>query len=219
MIATLFDFNGVLVDDEKVHLAAFRRVLLPRGITISDADYEEKYFGFDDAGVMRAALADAGIAASEDEVKALVEAKKPVYMRLIADELRIFPGAAELVARRAALGPVGIVSGALRDEIEHILGVMGARAHVQFIVAAEDCKECKPHPEGYLAGAAKIAAMKSGTRIVVVEDSVQGVRAGKAAGLRVAAVTHSYPREKLAEADVVVDSLLELTDAVLDGEA
>ena len=214
MIATLFDFNGVLVDDEKVHLAAFRKVLAPRGITISDHDYEEKYFGFDDAGVIRTALADAGLAAGEHEVLTLVEAKKPVYMALIADELRIFPGAAELVARRAALGPVGIVSGALRDEIEHILRVMGARTHVQFIVAAEDCQECKPHPEGYLAGAAKLP----GARIVVIEDSVQGIRAGKAAGLRVAAVTHSYPREKLGEADVVVDSLLELTDAVLDGE-
>lgn len=213
MIATLFDFNGVLVDDEKVHLDAFREVLSGRGIEISDHDYEERYFGFDDVGVIRAAIADAKQSASDSEIAALVKAKMPVYMRRIEKQLRIFPGAAEILARRAALGPVGIVSGALRPEIEHILGVMNARAHVAFIVAAEDCSACKPDPEGYLMG----ARLADRPRIVVVEDSVQGVRAGKAAGLRVAAVTHSYPRAKLGEADVVVDSLIELTDTVLDG--
>ena len=214
MIATLFDFNGVLVDDEPVHLEAFREVLASRGISISDRDYEEKYFGFDDVGVIRAAIEDAGQTSTPNEISRLVLAKKPIYMRRIEKQLRIFPGAAEILERRAALGPVGIVSGALRDEIEHVLAVMRARQHVAFIVAAEDTKACKPDPEGYRMGAAKI----TGARIVVIEDSVQGVLAGKAAGLRVAAVTHSYPREKLGDADVVVDTLLELTDAVLDGE-
>ena len=210
MIATLFDFNGVLVDDERVHLEAFREVLAPLGVVIDDHAYEENYFGFDDAGVFRAALEDAG---RTGDVAALVESKKPVYLRRIAADLRIFPGAAELVSRRANVGVVGIVSGALRHEIEHILGLMNVRDAVSFIVAAEDAVHCKPHPEGYLLGA-RLAHCQN---IVVIEDSVQGVDAAKAAGLRVAAVTHSYPRERLLHADAVVDSLLDLTDAVLDG--
>ena len=125
-VSTLFDFNGVLVDDESVHLAAFRAVMAPLGIVIDDATYAARYLGFDDAGAFRAMLVDSGAEPTDAEVARLVEAKKPLYMELIADGLVVFEGAADLVRRRAALGPVGIVSGALRHEIEHALGVMGS---------------------------------------------------------------------------------------------
>ena len=93
MRATLFDFNGVLVDDEPVHLEAFRDVIRPMGIAISDAAYLERYFGFDDVGAFRAILSDHGHAATDEIVRELVEAKKPRYMDRIATALRIFPGA------------------------------------------------------------------------------------------------------------------------------
>src|SRR4051794_9700373 len=59
VVATIFDFNGVLVDDEHVHLEAFREVLAPRGIAITDDAYATRYLGFDDVGAFRAMLADA----------------------------------------------------------------------------------------------------------------------------------------------------------------
>ncbi|MDB4940537.1 MAG: yvdM [Labilithrix sp.] len=218
--ATIFDFNGVLVDDESVHLAAFRDVLRPLAIEVDDATYEEKYLGFDDAGAFRAILEDAGRAPTDADVALLVEAKKPVYMAKIAGALVVFDGAVELVRRRAARGVVGIVSGALRPEIEHCLGLMGVRDLVTFIVAAEDTKACKPDPEGYRLGLAALAA--AGARAegaVVIEDSLAGIAAARAAGLRCAAVAHSYPADRLraAGADVVVATLAELTDAALDG--
>ncbi|MDB4933752.1 MAG: yvdM 2 [Labilithrix sp.] len=222
MGSTLFDFNGVLVDDESVHLAAFRQVVKPLGIELDDATYAERYLGFDDAGAFRAMLTDAGQTPSDEDVARLIAAKKPLYMELIGDSLVIFDGAQDLVRRRAALGPIGIVSGALRDEIEHALRVMGVRDAVAFIVSAEDTQRCKPDPEGYLLG---MRAMQEhvGQRspAVVIEDSIAGIEAAKRAGLRCAAVAHSYPAEKLraAGADVVVHHLVELTDELLDYEA
>lgn len=218
-IATLFDFNGVLIDDEAVHLAAFRDVVRPLGITIDDATYEERYLGFDDAGAFKAMLVDAGHTATPEDVARLIEAKKPVYMARIATELKVFAGAKESVLRRAALGPVGIVSGALRDEIEHALGVMGVRDKVGFIVSAEDTTECKPHPEGYLLGLRALRREGSETGVAVIEDSLAGVAAAKHAKLRCAAVAHSYPAERLraAGADAVARAIAELTDAMIDG--
>ena len=151
-IATLFDFNGVLIDDELVHFAAFRDVVKPLGIDLTRETYDERYLGYDDAGAFKAMLVDAGQTPSPEDIAKLIEAKKPVYMERIATELRIFDGAKDIVLRRAELGTVGIVSGALRHEIEHALGVMGVRDRVAFIVSAEDTTECKPHPEGYLLG-------------------------------------------------------------------
>ena len=219
MVATLFDFNGVLVDDESVHLAAFREVLRPLGVTFDDAAYAERYLGFDDAGAFRAMLEDAGRAPTALDVARLVEAKKPVYMDRIGEALVVFEGAAELVRRRARRGVVGIVSGALRHEIEHCLGVMGVRDAIAFIVSAEDTKLCKPDPEGYVLGMAALGRARGAEGAVVVEDSIAGIEAAKRAGLRCAAVAHSYPEDRLraAGADVVVKALVDLTDEILDG--
>ncbi len=216
MVATLFDFNGVLVDDESVHLAAFREVLRPLGVTFDDATYAERYLGFDDAGAFRAMLEDAGRSPTAAQVQRLIDAKRPVYMERIDGALVVFDGAVELVRRRAALGSVGIVSGALREEIEHALAVMGIQDAITFIVAAEDVKHCKPHPEGYLLA---LKALAGAGPAVVIEDSTAGIEAAKKAGLRCAAVAHSFPEARLraAGADVVASRLDDLTDLLLDG--
>ncbi len=219
-LATIFDFNGVLVDDEAVHLAAFREVLAPRGITFDDATYAQRYLGFDDAGAFRAMLADAGAEPDEAEVTRLIEAKKPVYMSRIAGSLVVFEGAAALVRRRAKLCVVGIVSGALRHEIEHALGIMDVQSEISFIVSAEDTTRCKPDPQGYVIGLRQVRERAGAVAAVVIEDSIAGIQAAKAAGLRCVAVAHSYPASQLraAGADVVAERLADLTDEMLDGD-
>lgn len=224
MVATIFDFNGVLVDDEAVHLAAFREVLAPLGIEVDDATYAERYIGFDDAGAFTAILRDAGRSPTSEDIHRLIADKMPVYMRRIATDLVIFPGAREIVSRRADKGVVGIVSGALRPEIEHALAVMGVRGAVSFIVSAEDTARCKPDPEGYLLGLRALGSEGGGkpgsdiAGVVVIEDSLAGIEAARAAGLRCAAVAHSYGADRLraAGAYVVADRIAELTDDALD---
>lgn len=213
--ATLFDFNGVLVDDEHVHLAAFRDTLAPLGITITDEAYAERYLGFDDRGAFGAILRDSGRAPSEREIDELVQRKIPLYLARAERELRIFPGAADVVQRRAARGPVAIVSGALRHEIDLALGKMGVRDAVSFIVAAEDVKACKPDPEGYLLAAKRLPAIAT----IVIEDSIAGVRSARAAGLSCVAVAHSYLASELGEADAVVETIAQATDELLERHA
>lgn len=216
--AALFDFNGVLVDDERLHLAGFNEVLAPLGVRITDEDYDVRYIGFDDRGAFRAMLADRGLPHDDARVAALIEAKRGVYLRLAAAELRVFPGAAELLRETAAEMPVAIVSGALRAEIEMALGVMGARDAVRVIVSAEDTRECKPDPEGYALGVARLRALGLAVdpaRSVAVEDSLAGLAAARAAGLVTVAVAQSHPREAFAASGAarVVDAVAELRGA------
>lgn len=218
--ATLFDYNGVLVDDEVVHLEAFRDVLGPLGIDLAERDYWEKYLGFDDAGAFRAVLVDAGRAPSDAEVRALVEAKRPRYLERAKDTLRGFEGAAELVRRRAAAGPVAIVSGALRDEIALGLRVLGVKDAVVKVVSAEDTARSKPDPEGYLLGIAAMTELigrQAAERALVIEDSIAGVEAAKAAKLTCVAVGHSFPLADLerAGADLAVPRLDSITNDAL----
>jgi beta-phosphoglucomutase-like phosphatase (HAD superfamily) len=215
--ATLFDYNGVLVDDEALHLEAFRDALAPLGIELTSEAYVERYLGFDDRGAFEAILKDAGRAPTEDDIERLIAEKEPLYRARASVSLPTFAGAAELVARRAAVGPVVIVSGALRDEIALGLRVLGVTSKVDHIVSAEDTLASKPDPEGYELGLEYLASRLDAdiaARALVIEDSLAGVQAAKAAGLPCAAVTHSYDAAALraAGADLVVATLQELTD-------
>src|SRR5690606_31935703 len=150
----------------------------------------------------------------------LVEEKRPHYLSRAAENLPTFPGAAELVRRRAAAGPVAIVSGALRDEILLGLAVLDVQAHVEHVISAEDTRACKPDPEGYVLGIERLARTlgpHKARMALVIEDSLAGVQAAKAAGLACAAVAHSYPTAALekAGADLVVPTLQALTADLL----
>jgi len=218
--ATLFDFNGVLVDDEAVHLEAFRGALEPLGIPVADADYWDRYIGFDDREGFAAMLEDSGREATPELVERLIRAKRPLYLARAAAELKTFPGAAALVREQAAQGPVLVVSGALRDEIQLGLGQLGIESCVQHIVAAEDTSASKPDPEGYelaLAWLVRHGHPEPREQTVVIEDSLAGIAAAKAAKLCCIAVGHSYPLDKLhaSGADLVVSDLQCIDRAML----
>lgn len=218
MIATLFDFDGVLVDSEPVHLAAFNDVLVSRGISIDAATYAESYMSLDDAGVFRLALARSGRPPAEDEVRALVDAKSPRFLARFAASFAPYPGAVDTLVRRAGRGPVGIVSGALRPEIVFALEKMGLARSVSFIVSAERTTASKPDPEPYRLALDELRRLGHRGEAVVIEDSLGGVASAKGAGLRCVAVAHTVSCVALehAGADAVVATLADVTDALLE---
>jgi len=218
--ATLFDFNGVLVDDEHVHRDAFRDVLTPLGVAFTDQQYVDRYLGYDDVGAVRAMLVDAGRSPSEREVAQIAQAKGPFYMRRAEESLVVFEGAAAVVRARAAAGPVGIVSGALRHEIAFVLRRMQLDEAVSFIVSAEDTPRCKPDPQGYTLALEQLAVRIGSERArasLVIEDSLAGVEAAKSAGLACLAVAHSYSEAQLAAAgaDAIAARISAVDDALL----
>ncbi|HMI89297.1 MAG TPA: HAD family phosphatase [Polyangiaceae bacterium] len=219
--ATIFDFNGVLVDDEQVHREAFRDVLGPLGVAFSDEAYVERYLGFDDIGALRAMLTDAGRFTTDAQIEALAAAKRPFYMRRAEVGLVVFDGAIDAVRRRAAKGTVAIVSGALRDEITFALERMGIKDLISHIISAEDTPRCKPDPMGYELCLRVLAArpgVDGAVRALVIEDSLAGIESAKAAGLVCMAVAHSYAEARLREAgaDAVVSRIADIDDALVD---
>ncbi len=218
--ATLFDYNGVLANDETVHLAAFQDALLPLGIALTEADYWQKYLGFDDVGAFSAILLDAGRPADAAQIAGLVEAKRPLYRARAEASLPLFAGAGELIRRRAAVGPVAIVSGALRDEIVLGLSALGVTDVIVSVIAAEDTRASKPDPHGYTLGIAALSKhipAADAERALVIEDSLAGIEAAKAAGLPCVAVSHSYSEAELyvAGADLVVRDLESIDERTL----
>ncbi len=214
--AVIFDFNGVLVDDEHVHYELFREVLAAEGVDLDEAAYHERYLGFDDRGAFTAALVDAGRAAPPTYVDDLIARKAARYAEVAGAGLRFFPGAAETLAGLADRYPVAICSGALRAEIEYALGRLEIRDRVRSITSAEDTERCKPDPEGYLIALALLRGEfpdLAPSECLVIEDSLAGIEAARAAGMVAVGVTHTYRREELegAGAAAVVEGLAAIT--------
>ncbi|MFN0107323.1 MAG: HAD family hydrolase [Blastocatellia bacterium] len=221
--AIIFDFNGVIVDDEPLHLELFRRVLGEESIALTDEDYHAKYLGYDDRGCFTAALADADRTelATAEFIAELIERKAGYYREAIEQRMLLFPGAVELVKTLAAKYPLAIASGALRDEIEIVLQRGGIRDCFKEIIASEDVAACKPDPEGYNKALAALNANIGGqiqpNECLVIEDSIAGIEAAKLAGMRCLAVTNSYAANELAAADWIVPTLVNCVVEALTG--
>lgn len=203
--ALLFDFNGVLVDDEELHRAAFAAVLAREAIPLSRDDYYREYLGLDDRTCFVTAYARAGKPLSAEGAERLVAEKARGYRRAIEGELPMVPGAAAFVSRAAQRFRLGLVSGALRREVESGLERTGLRSHFEVVIAAEDVVACKPDPAGYRAACSALSRRRHLTpsRCVAIEDSLPGLAAARAAGLRCAMVATSYDEAALADADLV----------------
>lgn len=218
--AIVFDFNGVLVDDEPLHFRLFQRVLEQEGLSLSEEDYYERYLGLDDRGCFTEVLRSAGREVSPPRLARLI-ARKAAYYR---DEIResgfpFFPGAVELV-RSCAAQPwtLAVVSGALRDEVEGALEQEDLGDCFKLLVTAEDVEQTKPDPEGYRKALEGLNALPPlperllhPHEVVAIEDSPAGLEAAAGAGLRTLGVAQTYAAEQLTPADAVVGGVVELS--------
>jgi beta-phosphoglucomutase len=209
MRAVVFDFDGVLVNSEPLHFRALRDALQGAGITITEEEYLREYVAYDDRASIRIALERHGHDAGDDRVTGLAAAKAEVFERLMG-ETPFYPGARELVRGLAAEVPVAIASGARREEIERILHAGGLRDAFVAVVGADDVERTKPHPEPYLRAYAQIAPRASGlvpAECLAFEDTIPGIAAARAAGMKVIGVAQTYPAAKLTLAHQVVRAL------------
>ena len=207
--AIIFDFDGVLADTEPLHFKMFQRVLHEEGLPLSEQDYYQKYVGLDDKGCFQAVLSAHGRPASPETVRRLVERKAALMLEQIKITPVVYPGIADFVKRTADRYRLAIVSGALRHEIELILESVSLRSSFEHITAAEDIRNGKPDPEGYLHAlqALNRRAAVQASDCLVIEDPIPGIQAAHAAGMRCLAVSTTYPADQLAGADAVTSAL------------
>jgi phosphoglycolate phosphatase/beta-phosphoglucomutase len=198
----LFDFNGVIVDDESQHCDALVATLAEYGYSLDQKTYYRDYLGFDDRECFRFTFERVGHPLDEAALSEAVARKHTQYERAIRNSMRLVPGAAEFVESAALDGfQLAIVSGALRSEIELVLDLAGLRPHFAEIVAAEDVGSCKPDPQGYKRALERLDL--AAKRCVVIEDSLPGLSAARAAGLRCAMLATSHPEDACGDADMV----------------
>ncbi|HXE97942.1 MAG TPA: HAD family phosphatase [Dongiaceae bacterium] len=210
--AVIFDFDGVIVDTEPLHYAAFQKTLEPLGLRFSWQEYIETYIGFDDRDAFRHAFSSKGTILSQDKLYSLIEQKAAFFRDVVAAGVPVYPGVLDLIFHlHAHKIPLAICSGALRSDIDPILAMLGISEYFGVIVAADDVAVSKPDPECYQLAFQRLqSAQQNGfskDATIAIEDTPAGISAAKAAGLTVYAVTNSYPAARLDQATFVTDSL------------
>jgi HAD superfamily hydrolase (TIGR01509 family) len=212
--AIVFDFDGVIVNSEPVHLRAFQAVLAEDGLSLSAREYYERYVGLSDREAFEAVAHDAGVERPAGWAEALMARKTVEVRRVLAEEAPLFPAAASRIRALAAALPLAVASGALRPEIDQVLVRAGIADCFAAIVAAEDTRRSKPAPDPYELAVERLSRAIgrpiAPSRVVAVEDTVQGLASARAAGLRTIAVTTTYPASAL-EADYVTTDISGIT--------
>ena len=213
--AVVFDFDGVLANSEPLHLQAFQSVLAERGYALSAQEYYEQYVGFDDESVFRRMAEEWRLGHPEAWVRELMARKAARMQELLTGASALFPGAADCVRSLSARVPVAVASGAARDEILQVLEDAGVAAAFTAVVAAGETPRGKPAADPYRR-AVDLMVSALGTplepaSVVAVEDSVQGLLAARAAGLRTVGLTTTYRGFERGLADVVLPAVADVT--------
>ena len=205
--ALLLDFNGVIINDEPIQHAAYKEIFAAEGIDVTDEMYYSR-LGMDDKTFVASILEEAGKPANIDKVLELTSAKTAHWRDIVSDAMPLFDGVENFVRKSAQELALGIVSMAKREEIDFVLEKVGIADCFTVVVSADSVTVCKPDPQCYRLGFRDLDLARTSqghlpmvhADCLVVEDSPPGVRAGRAAGLPVLAVTNTVSADQLREA-------------------
>jgi HAD superfamily hydrolase (TIGR01509 family) len=222
--AIFFDFNGVIIDDEPLQMAAYRDILSEHGITLTESDYYGS-LGMDDKTFVQAAFERAEQKLTNDVLKSVLAEKEVRHRKLIENELPLFPGVVTFLKANSRQRSLGLVSMANKSEINYVLDRARLQSLFSVIVTTEDVNVCKPAPDCYRLAFERLNEKRRSKQLqplmesecLVIEDSPPGIEAGRLAGLRTLGVTNTVSAEQLraAGAEVVSASLADWTiDAV-----
>ncbi len=200
--AVIWDMDGVLADTAPHHLRAWQEIFSKRGINFTEADFK-RGFGIRNDAIIRNIL---GKQVTKDEIEAIAREKEKAFRRIIGQNMSPLPDALRLLQSLDEHGVrMAIASSTTIENIRLIIGGLGIASCFKAVVTGHDVTEGKPSPQVFLLAAQRLGVDPK--NCVVVEDAVAGVVAAKSAGMYCLAVTNTHPREKLKEADLIVDTL------------
>ena len=211
--AVVFDLDGLLLDTEQVWDEVREALTRERGGRWHDRAQADM-MGMSSKEWSTYMHDELGLAESPEELNRLVVER---MQERYAEELPLIDGAVEAVRRLAERWPLGLASSSNRPLIDLVLEEMGVAQLFTATVSSEEVERGKPAPDVYLEAARRLGVGPEDS--AAVEDSANGIRAARAAGMSVIAIPNTHfppPEGVLSEADVVLDSLAELSPAAVE---
>ena len=228
----LFDFNGIIINDEKIHRQLIEEVLLGENLIIKRGEFTQVCWGRSDRACFRELLGSRGRVVSDEYLDKLLRQKADSYATMLdkLQELPLYPGLEEVISQiRSDNLKLGLVSEAFRKDIELVLDRANLTQYFEAIVSSDDVATSKPEPECYLLAVELLREkypeldLQPG-ECLAIEDTSVGVRSAKSAGMQVLGVAHAYPFHMLQRqanwtVDYFNDIELERIKSVFSGDA
>ena len=203
--AVLWDMDGVLVDTEETHYITWKMVFKKLGRGLSPIEFKNT-FGMNNKTLMQTFF---NSELSESDKEKISEEKEVLFRENIKGNVKLLPGVDTWINYFYENQiPQAVASSAPVANIEAIIREFPRPERFQTMVSAEKLPG-KPNPAVFLKAAGELNAIPA--QSLVFEDSMAGVKAAKAAGMKCIAITSTNPSEKLYEADIIIDKYESLT--------
>lgn len=208
--AVIFDMDGVIVDSEPRHEQAFLEVATELGYGANHGVKFADYIGRTDRELWVDFVARHKL---PHDLESLLARKRERVLEILRREQPLFQGLPELIERLAGRYRLALASGSEPLVVQEVLKFRGLHRYFSAVTTASEVKHGKPAPDIFLRAAGLLRVAPGDCW--VVEDSKPGVAAGLAAGMRVIAITNTYPAEELSHATRVVRTYAEIEDLLL----
>ena len=197
--AVIFDLDGVLADSEGIHILAWEEIAREYRLSKDRLPLHD-WIGYPDTEIVKDVVREHGLSVTPED---LLDQKRGIFRRLIAEKLEPIPGAIEALAALEPF-PLGLATSSSRSEAELMLRILGITDRFRTVVTADEVTHSKPEPDSYLLAAEGLGITPE--YCVAIEDSSAGIQSARAAGMIVLAVTNSLPAERLTVANEIFDS-------------
>jgi HAD superfamily hydrolase (TIGR01509 family) len=217
--AVLFDFNGVIINDEPIHEKLIDQLLIEENLRPKPGEFRQFCLGRSDRDCLSVLFNNRGRIFTDEFLDGLIARKARAYAQELEtlEKLPIYPGLADFIFNlRAAKVKMAVVSGAIRSEIELVLQRAQLRDYFTEIVSGDEKIAGKPAPDGYLTAIERLNQQYPDLKLkawdcLAIEDTFSGIEAAKQAGIPVVGVANSYPFHMLQRrANWTVDYLSDL---------
>ena len=206
--AVLFDMDGVVIDSEKLYSQSESNVLAQYGVKFDDSDWH--YI----KGCTEKQFYDLVYSKFNPEVprKKLMSQGRDFLKKLFSQKLEYMDGFRDIYPYLREKYKLALVTSTGPELFSHIDGLLSIYNNFDLVITSLDTKVHKPNPDPYIKAIKGLNVQAN--ECIVVEDSIQGVKAGKAAGCIVVALEGSIEKKFLVEADYIISSLYDIQNII-----
>jgi beta-phosphoglucomutase len=217
--AVLFDFNGVIINDESIHRELIDELLLAENLKPQGKEFRQVSLGRSDRDCLRDLLKMRGRFISDEGLEKSIAKKSIAYRQRLENlvTLPIYPEVVQFIDKLYTSGyKLAVVTGANRSEVELVLKQSEIDRYFDTIVTRDEISQGKPDPEGYLLSISRLNQLHPDLHLLpceclAIEDTFPGIQAVKSAGIQAVAIAHTYPFHMLQrQANWTIDSFADL---------
>ncbi len=217
--AILFNFNGVIINDDFVHQQLIDDILLGENLSASGNQYQQFCLGKNDRVGLKNLFAARGRILTDKYLDKLLLEKATAYQNVMSglQRLPIINQVVEFILQTQTLHlPLALVTGTSTPEVEYVLQRANLRQYFTVIISGDEIATFKPAVDGYLLAVEKLNQLNSTLNLkpsecLAIEDTPLGISAAKNAGIQVVGVANTYPFHMLQrQCNWCVDNLMEL---------